>query len=100
MPRGTPKKEQKQKHQIDYLNKKHTQFTSPTDINATFKWTKNCITKFESTKLHLHQNGNHVLLKLMVQGFPGGSLVKNPPAGTGEMGSIPSLGRSHMSQSN
>ena len=27
-------------------------------------------------------------------GFPGGSVVKNPPANTGETGSVPGLGRS------
>ena len=27
-------------------------------------------------------------------GFPGGSVVKNPPANTGDTGSIPGLGRS------
>ena len=33
-------------------------------------------------------------------GFPGGSVVKNPPANAGDMGSIPDLGRSHMLRSN
>ena len=28
--------------------------------------------------------------------FPGGPVVKNPPANVGDMGSIPGLGRSHM----
>ena len=32
--------------------------------------------------------------------FPGGAVVKNPPANAGDMGSSPGLGRSHMSQSN
>ena len=32
--------------------------------------------------------------------FPGGALVKNPPANAGDRGSIPGLGRSHMPQSN
>ena len=27
-------------------------------------------------------------------GFPGGSVVKNPPANVGDLGSIPGLGRS------
>ena len=31
-----------------------------------------------------------------LKGFPGGSVVKNPPANAGDMGSIPGLGRSHM----
>ena len=33
-------------------------------------------------------------------GFLGGSVVKNPPANAGDMGSIPGLGRSHMLWSN
>ena len=32
--------------------------------------------------------------------FPGGTVVKNPPANAGEMGSTPGPGRSHMLQSN
>ena len=34
------------------------------------------------------------------EGFPGGSVVKNPPANAGDMGSIPDPGRSHMSWRN
>ena len=30
------------------------------------------------------------------RGFPGGSVVKNPPDNAVDMGSIPDLGRSHM----
>ena len=33
-------------------------------------------------------------------GFPGGAVVKNPPANAGDTGSIPGLGRSRMSRSN
>ena len=33
-------------------------------------------------------------------GFPGGSVVKNPPSNAGDTGSIPDLGRSHMLQNN
>ena len=33
-------------------------------------------------------------------GFPGGTVVKNPPASAGDTGSSPGLGRSHMLQSN
>ena len=32
--------------------------------------------------------------------FPGGAMVKNPPASAGDVGSISGLGRSHMPQSN
>ena len=31
---------------------------------------------------------------LFIWGFPGGSVVKNPPANTGDMGSISGLGKS------
>ena len=34
------------------------------------------------------------------RGFPGGSVVKNPPANVGDTGSIPDLGRWHMPRSN
>ena len=33
-------------------------------------------------------------------GFPGGTVVKNPPANAGDTGSNPGLGRSHMPWSN
>ena len=32
--------------------------------------------------------------------FPGGTVVKNPPANAGDTGSSPGPGRSHMPQSN
>ena len=38
--------------------------------------------------------------KKQVEGFPGGAVVKNPPANAGDTGSIPSPGRSHMPWSN
>ena len=41
-----------------------------------------------------------VFYKCEHAGFSGGSVVKNPPANAGNMGSIPSPGRSHMLQSN
>ena len=38
-------------------------------------------------------------LKVILQGFPGGAVVENPPANAGDTGSSPGLGRSHMPQS-
>ena len=35
-----------------------------------------------------------------VGGFPGGVVVKNPPANAGDTGLSPGPGRSHMPQSN
>ena len=40
------------------------------------------------------------LLKIKSSDFPGGAVVKNPPANAGDMGSIPGPGRSHMLRSN
>ena len=38
--------------------------------------------------------------KKKVEGFPGGAVVKNPPAKAGDTGSIAGPGRSHMPWSN
>ena len=57
---------------------------------------------------------SHSAFKSLVEGFPGGAAVKNPPAGgfpggavveslpanAGDTGSSPGLGRSHMPRSN
>ena len=40
------------------------------------------------------------VLKVSFGGFPGGSVVKNPPASARGTGSIPGPGRSHMPQCN
>ena len=34
-----------------------------------------------------------------IRGFPGGAVVKNPPANAGDTGSSPGPGRSHMPRS-
>ena len=39
-------------------------------------------------------------IKTTKKGFPGGTVVKNPPANAGDTGSSPGLGGSHMPQSN
>ena len=38
--------------------------------------------------------------KLSEKGFPGGAVVKNPPANASDTGSSPGPGRSHMPRSN
>ena len=40
------------------------------------------------------------LQEMVYRDFPGGAVVKNPPANAGDTGSSPGLGRSHMPQSN
>ena len=39
-------------------------------------------------------------IKKTDQDFPGGAVVKNPPANAGDTGSSPGLGKSHMLLSN
>ena len=39
-------------------------------------------------------------LRNIILGFPGGAVVKNPPANAGDMGRSPGPGRSHMPRSN
>ena len=41
-----------------------------------------------------------VMLKSSFRSFPGGAVVKNPPANAGDTGSSPGPGRSHMLRSN
>ena len=48
-------------------------------------------------------HGEHISFntyKEQVWDFPGGAVVKNPPANAGDKGSIPGPGRSHMPRSN
>ena len=44
---------------------------------------------------YVSQHGQKVTIKkvIIIKGFPGGSLVKNPPANAGDMGLIPGLRR-------
>ena len=43
---------------------------------------------------------NVLFFKKIFRDFPGGTVVKNPPASARGMGSVPGLGRSHMPPSN
>ena len=40
------------------------------------------------------------IIKIEQRAFPGGTVVKNPPANAGDTGSSPGLGRSHVTWSN
>ena len=51
------------------------------------------VSSLSPTKLNVLTTLNPTL------GFPGGSMIKNPPISAGDMGSIPGLGRSHMLRS-
>ena len=41
-----------------------------------------------------------IFKKKRYRGFPGGAVIKNPPANAGDTGSSPGPGRSHMLRSN
>ena len=65
----------------DYRNS----ITGPEGGNFLRFWNTNCTA--------------NSLFKKAVLGFPGGAVVENPPANTGDTGSSPGLGRSHMPRS-
>ena len=57
----------------------------------------NCVTH----KILLRWKGrDYSLKKAGYRDFPGGAVVKNPPANAGDMGSSPGPGRSHIPWSN
>ena len=60
--------------------------------------------EFKHTFLNIHwvkEEIRRVNLKYFeMRDFPGGAVVKNPPANAGDMGSSPGPGRSHMPWSN
>ena len=47
-------------------------------------------------EFHGQRSFGNADLKYLLLDFPGGPLIKNPPANTGDMGSIPGLGRYHI----
>ena len=49
-------------------------------------------------QLYLKLNNNNIKTKM--GGFPGGPVVENLPANSGDTGSSPGLGRFHMPRSN
>jgi len=50
--------------------------------------------------MHFINIKNFSASKDIMKDFPGGSMVKNPPANAEDMSLIPGLGRSHMPWSN
>ena len=54
--------------------------------------TQSEVSQKEKNKYHTF---NTYIWNLEKVGFPGGSVIKNPPPNAGDVGSIPGLGRSH-----
>ena len=55
---------------------------------------------FKKSHLTNSMEKNCLNIKYMGQGFPGGTVVENPPAIAGDTGFSPGPGRSHMLRSN
>ena len=53
--------------------------------------------KLKSKQTMMNNTINEIKI---LQGFPGGAMVKNPPANAGDTGSSPGLGRSYMPRNN
>ena len=51
---------------------------------------------FANDRILYIENPKDATRKLLELGFPGGAVVKDPPASAGDMGSSPGLGRSYM----
>ena len=69
------------------------------NIAMTKKWmSATHITRDESYKHHGEWKKQYT--KENDRDFPGGAVVKNPPANAGDKGSSPRPGRSHIPQSN
>ena len=60
------------------------------------EWRKTLETPCSSSSGHREAYLFKLSKNLQRRGLPGGSVVKNPPANAGDMGSVPSLGRSHV----
>ena len=75
----------------DKLNMKHVEFEK-------LKFSVGCwIPKSSARRIHRTRDKD---LRVISTGFPGGTVVKNPPANAGDTGSSPGPGRSHMPRSN
>ena len=62
------------------------------DLGAGYLDVMNCDDSSRCTFLHVY----YTSIKSFSWGFPGGTVVKNPPASAGDTGSSPGLGRCHM----
>ena len=71
------------------------QFTKK-DIQVKYKHMKRCSISLAIREIKVKTT----VLKLLIRGFAGGAVVKNPPANAGDMGSSPGPGRSHVPRSN
>ena len=100
-PYGEPEKRGQRRLQ-SWPPSKEARFPGPTPTIAT-----NCESHLHAFALLVPsawvasiQTEVSLLTKGMPEGFPDGSVEKNPPANAGDRGSIPDLGGSHVPWSN
>ena len=55
---------------------------------------------FNAPLSEVNRSSRQKIIKNIVEGFPGGTVVGNPPANAGDTGSSPVPGTSHMPWSN
>ena len=88
-----------------FLEKAMGWFTVPVKSDSDGRG-NNVVSRIQAAGKCVHSSGGNKLCSSQesksdgAQGFTGDSVVKNPPAIAGDMGSIPGLGRSHMPRSN
>ena len=63
-------------------------------------WVDHRIGNEAVVSIYPHNVCSDTVFKKEAGDFPGGTVVKNPPANAGDTGSIPGPGRSHMPRSN
>ena len=87
---------------------KTTEYTFFSSAHGTFSRTdhtsghKSSLSKFQKTEIisSIFSDHNVMRLEINYRDFPGGAVVRNPPASAGDTDLSPGLGRSHMPQSN
>ena len=89
------------KKKKETINKTERQPTEWEKIFANNMSDKGLISKIYKELIQLNIKKPNNQIKNWAEGdFPGGAVVKNPPANAADTGSSPGLGRSHMPQSN
>ena len=87
---------------IPMLLKRSTDSLPWSDLKSIYIWPhayKHTTLKYELILKFSIMRIKVSVKNISLKGFPGGAVVKNPPANAGDMGSCPGPGRSHMPRS-
>ena len=69
-------------------------------VHAQHMREKACASTDRGLVCNREVKGKSLCIRSRMEGFPGGAVVKNPPANAGDTGSSPGPGRSHRPRSN